>query len=76
MATDSPPTTAVRRLPASRAGAAGNRYEMRRLGHGDRFEIIETFYDGKALGELFGRYGHAASYSELENFWVFTYRVN
>ena len=68
--------TAVRGLPASRADAAGNRYEMQRLGNGDRFEVIKNFYDGSALGELFGRYGHASSYAELENFWLFTYRVN
>ena len=68
--------TAGRRLPASRTDAAGNRYEMRRLGNGERFEIIKNFYGGEQLEALFSRYGHAHSYEELQNFWVFSYRVN
>ena len=67
---------AVRGLPASRADPAGNRYELRRLANGERFEIIKNFYDGKVLAEMFGTYGRACSYEDLENFWVFTYRVD
>ena len=34
----------------------------------DRLRILEE--------ELFSRYGHTHSYEELENFWVFRYRVS
>ena len=67
--------TAGRGLPTSRMDTAGNRYEMRHLRNGERFEIIKNFYGGEQLGELFGPYGHECSYEELENFWVFSYRT-
>jgi len=67
--------TAGRGLRTSRTDATGNRYEMRSLLNGERFEIIKNFYSGEQLEELFSRYGHECSYEELENFWVFSYRV-
>jgi demethylmenaquinone methyltransferase/2-methoxy-6-polyprenyl-1,4-benzoquinol methylase len=67
--------TSNRRLPTSRTDAVGNRYEMRQLSSGTRFEIIKNFYDAPQLKECFGEYGQAFSYQELQYFWVFSYQV-
>ena len=64
-----------RRLPTSRTDNAGNRYEMRKLSTGARFEIIKNFYTESQFRELFADYGQDVSYEELDNFWVLSYRV-
>jgi demethylmenaquinone methyltransferase/2-methoxy-6-polyprenyl-1,4-benzoquinol methylase len=67
--------TPTRRLPTSRTDVVGNRYEMRQLSSGTRFEIIKNFYDASQLQERFGEYGQAFAYQELPYFWVFSYQV-
>ena len=63
-----------RRLPTSRIDAFGNRYEKRQLANGAGFEIIKNFYTPLQFQALFGGYGEALSYEELDHFWVFNYR--
>jgi len=38
----------------SRLDAAGNRYEMRRLASGERFEIVKNFYERVRCDRLVG----------------------
>jgi SAM-dependent methyltransferase len=69
--------TEGRRLhrPTSRADAAGNRYELRRLENGDQFEIIKNFYDEAFFRQCFRRYASDLVYEDLEYFWTVRYRV-
>lgn len=65
----------ARRLPASRTDAPGNRYEMRTLQSGDRFEIVKNLHDERTLRELFDGRADVLQYRTLENFWLLSYRV-
>lgn len=60
----------ARRLPASRTDAPGNRYEMRTLQSGDRFEIVKNLHDERTLRELFDGRADDPRYRTLDNFWV------
>ncbi len=64
----------TRRRPASRTDAT-NRYEMRTLQSGERFEIVKNLYDERTLRELFDGWADDLQYRTLENFWVLSYRV-
>lgn len=63
-----------RRLPASRTDAAGNRYEMRKLRDGERFEIVKNLYDERGLRALLAGWAEDLEYRALENFWAVDYR--
>jgi SAM-dependent methyltransferase len=65
--------TSVRPVPASRLDEAGNRYEMRRLADGERFEIIKNFFEESEMRRLLAPHGHDVKYEALEAFWVVTY---
>jgi demethylmenaquinone methyltransferase/2-methoxy-6-polyprenyl-1,4-benzoquinol methylase len=62
-------------MPASRTDARGNRYELRQLGHGDRFEIIKNFYTEDFFLQRFAPYASDLAYTELEHFWTLAYTV-
>jgi SAM-dependent methyltransferase len=62
-----------RGLDTSRTDDAGNRYEMRRLHTGERFEIIKNFYDGPALAALLASPARDLAYEEIPRFWVLSY---
>jgi 2-polyprenyl-3-methyl-5-hydroxy-6-metoxy-1,4-benzoquinol methylase len=64
-----------RRTPASRTDEAGNRYEMRRLASGERFEIVKNFFDQAELTRHLGPHATALVYRELRCFWILEYRV-
>lgn len=64
-----------RRAPTSRTDAAGNRYEMRRLESGARFEIVKNAFDGASLERAMCPYATGLVYRELSNFWTLEYRV-
>ncbi len=64
-----------RTRPASRTDATGNRYEMRTLQSGERFEIVKNLYDERTLRELFDGWADDLQSRTLENFWVLSYRV-
>jgi len=64
-----------RKPTASRTDAAGNRYEMRRLENGDRYEIVKNLLDGPQLARLIQPHGEALVYRELRAFWVLEYRA-
>ena len=68
--------TPVRPVLASRADGAGNRYEMRRLADGERFEIIKNFFDEGEMRGLLARYGRSVKFEALEAFWVVTYTTS
>ena len=68
--------TPVRPVPASRVDEAGNRYEMRRLSNGERFEIIKNFFEEGELRDLLARYGRSVKFEALEAFWVVTYTTS
>ncbi len=61
--------------PASRVDEAGNRYEMRRLQDGDRFEIIKNLFDRARLEALIAPHAASTSYRELQFFWRLEYAV-
>jgi len=63
------------RAPTSRTDEAGNRYEMRRLGSGERFEIVKNAFDRPRLDRLIGPYTTALTYQELRCFWTLEYAV-
>jgi demethylmenaquinone methyltransferase/2-methoxy-6-polyprenyl-1,4-benzoquinol methylase len=67
--------TADRRPRTSRADAAGNRYERRRLAGGERFEIIKNFFAPDRLAALFAPYARDLACEELDALWVLRYRV-
>jgi demethylmenaquinone methyltransferase/2-methoxy-6-polyprenyl-1,4-benzoquinol methylase len=58
---------------ASRLDEAGNRYEMRRLVDGGRFEIVKNLFDRERLERLVGPHGTGLAYRELRFFWVLEY---
>ena len=62
-----------RPLPASRLDAANNRYEMRRLASGERFEIVKNFYDESQLRRLVGPYADDVEVQTLTCFWTLAY---
>jgi SAM-dependent methyltransferase len=64
-----------RKPTASRTDAAGNRYEMRRLENGDRYEIVKNLLDEPQLARLIAPYGEGLAYREMRAFWVLEYRV-
>ncbi len=61
--------------PASRFDEAGNRYEMRRLQDGERFEIIKNLFDRARLEALIAPHAASTSYRELQFFWLLEYAV-
>ena len=61
--------------PASRFDAAGNRYEMRRLQDGERFEIVKNLFDRARLEALLAPHAAAISCRELQFFWLLEYTV-
>jgi ubiquinone/menaquinone biosynthesis C-methylase UbiE len=67
--------TLTRWLSASRTDMVGNRFEMRQLSAGARFEIIKNFYKVSQLREWFSDYGYDFSYKKLKYFWVCSYKV-
>ena len=62
-----------RPLPMSRLDAAGNRYEMRRLASGERFEIVKNFYERVRCDRLVGPYAHDVEVQTLACFWTLAY---
>ena len=61
--------------PASRVDEAGNRYEMRRLQDGERFEIVKNLFDRVRLEALIHPHAASISYRELRYFWLLEYVV-
>jgi SAM-dependent methyltransferase len=61
------------RAPASRVDAMGNRYEMRQLLSGERFEIVKNAFDRPRLARLLGARTTALAYQELPYFWTLEY---
>jgi demethylmenaquinone methyltransferase/2-methoxy-6-polyprenyl-1,4-benzoquinol methylase len=61
--------------PVSRVDEAGNRYEMRRLQDGERFEIVKNLFDGARLEALVAPHAAFISYRELQFFWLLEYAV-
>jgi SAM-dependent methyltransferase len=69
-ATDERPTP-----PASRFDEVGNRYEMRRLQEGERFEIVKNLFDRSRLETLMRPHAAGVSCRELRYFWLLEYVV-
>jgi demethylmenaquinone methyltransferase/2-methoxy-6-polyprenyl-1,4-benzoquinol methylase len=67
--------TEIRRPPASRTDATGNRYELRKLQSGERFEIIKNFYAPDRLRAWLAGTARDVAYEELKCLWMLTYRV-
>jgi len=61
--------------PARRVDNAGNRYEMRRLQDGERFEIVKNLLDRARLEALIGPYATSLACHELQYFWLLEYVV-
>jgi hypothetical protein len=61
--------------PVSRVDEAGNRYEMRRLQDGERFEIVKNLFDRARLEALVAPHAAVLSYRELQFFWLLEYAV-
>lgn len=61
--------------PASRVDDAGNRYEMRRLQDGERFEIVKNLFDRARLEALIRPYATSVACRELQYFWLLEYVV-
>jgi demethylmenaquinone methyltransferase/2-methoxy-6-polyprenyl-1,4-benzoquinol methylase len=61
--------------PASRVDVAGNRYEMRRLQDGGRFEIVKNLFDRVRLEALIHPHATGVAYRELQYFWLLEYVV-
>lgn len=59
--------------PASRTDAAGNRYEMRRLLDGERFEIVKNLFGCARLEALVRPHAAALTCRELRYFWLLEY---
>jgi hypothetical protein len=63
------------RQSAIRTDEHGNRFEMRTLPNGERFEIIENFFTRDSLLTLIQPFGTDLQYSEMRNKWVMRYFV-
>ena len=61
--------------PASRVDEVGNRYEMRRLQDGERFEIVKNLFDRARLEALIRPYAASLACRELQYFWLLEYVV-
>ncbi len=61
--------------PPSRVDEAGNRYEMRRLQDGERFEIVKNLFDRVRLEALIHPHAASISYRDLRYFWLLEYVV-
>src|ERR1700730_7470623 len=59
--------------PASRVDDAGNRYEMRRLQDGERFEIVKNLFDCARLEALVAPHAAVLTCRELQFFWLLEY---
>jgi demethylmenaquinone methyltransferase/2-methoxy-6-polyprenyl-1,4-benzoquinol methylase len=63
------------RQSASRTDKHGNRFEIRTLPNGERFEIIENFFTRDRLLTLIQPFGTDLQYSEMGSKWVMRYFV-
>ncbi len=63
------------RVAASRTDGAGNRYEIRQLRNGERFEIVKNFFDPDDLALRLADQATDVAYRELAWFWVLEYRT-
>ena len=61
--------------PASRVDEAGNRYEMRRLQDGERFEIVKNLFDRARLETVIRPYAASVACRDLQYFWLLEYVV-
>jgi demethylmenaquinone methyltransferase/2-methoxy-6-polyprenyl-1,4-benzoquinol methylase len=61
--------------PASRTDRAGNRYEMRRLLDGERFEILKNLFDGARLEALVRPHAATVHCRALRYFWLLEYAL-
>jgi len=59
--------------PPSRFDAAGNRYEMRRLLDGERFEIVKNLFDCARLEALVRPHAATLQCRALRYFWLLEY---
>jgi ubiquinone/menaquinone biosynthesis C-methylase UbiE len=66
--------TSDRMSATSRTDKHGNRYEMRTLLNGERFEIIENFFSREHLQNLIEGYGTDLHFETLETKWFLQYR--
>ena len=66
--------TSDRMSATSRTDKYGNRYEMRTLLNGERFEIIENFISREDLQNLIEGYGTDLHFEKLETKWFLQYR--
>lgn len=61
--------------PPSRVDEAGNRYELRRLQDGERFEIVKNLFERGRLDALIRPHATGLSYRELRYFWLLEYAL-
>jgi SAM-dependent methyltransferase len=62
--------------PVARKDAAGNTYQLRHLGHGEKYEVLKNFPDATELNKVLrGHGGTDISITELEYFWCAAYRT-
>ena len=63
------------RQTASRIDQFGNRFEIRTLPNGERFEIIENFFTRDGLINLVQLFGTNLQYSEMGDKWIIRYAI-
>jgi len=63
------------RVPASRIDGAGNRYEMRQLQSGERYEIVKNFFEPDDLARRLAPDATDVAYRELAYFWILEYQT-
>ncbi|HEX7250085.1 MAG TPA: class I SAM-dependent methyltransferase [Burkholderiales bacterium] len=61
--------------PVAGMDAAGNTYQMRRLGDGSRVRVLKNFVAEEELRERLAPHASAFSYEALEYYWVAEYQL-
>ena len=65
----------LERLPITDRDPFGNTYQNRVLDNGTSYKILKNFPSHEELLEIVKDVGDDAHYIELDNFWLFQYRV-
>jgi ubiquinone/menaquinone biosynthesis C-methylase UbiE len=61
--------------PISRTDDEGNTYQLRKLENGSEYEVLKNFPDGKEMRKIIGDMAGEICWTELQYFWLLTYKL-
>jgi ubiquinone/menaquinone biosynthesis C-methylase UbiE len=65
----------VSNMPISRTDDEDNTYQMRKLKNGNKYEILKNFPDEKEAEKIIGNSAIEICWTELQYYWLLTYKL-